>query len=146
MQQSEKKQNKSQSETPFNKPKRMAKLDFLFKKSNINDFLEPLVSSRQVRRTKFDPDSPRFREACKNLQIDTADIELKTRIYFEDQIREEQKKSSAGIDMTKELSAIRYSYHLQSVKEFLNDIIYERQRIVRHQRIRGTTKAESVMS
>lgn len=50
--------------------------------------------------------------------------------------------------MTKELSAIRYSYHLQSVKEFLNDIIYERARIVRQQRIHGNIGggASSVIS
>lgn len=101
------------------------RVDAVWKKTSINDALEPLQSSRLVRRTKWDPDSPRFKQACSNLQIGASEIEVKTKKQIEEEIKQEQKKQT-GPDMTKELSTIRYNYHLQSVKEFLNDIIAER--------------------
>lgn len=48
--------------------------------------------------------------------------------------------------MTKELSMIRYNYHLQSVKDFLNDIIAERNRIIVKQKIHGADHAKSVIT
>jgi hypothetical protein len=116
------------------------KVEATWKKTSINDVLEPLQSSRLVRKLKWDPESPRFKQACQNLQIASHEIELKTKKQFEDEIKHEQKKQS-GPDMTSELSAIRYNYHLQSVKDFLNDIIHERQRIIIKQKINGSQQA-----
>lgn len=82
-----------------------------------------------VRRVKWDPESPRFKKACENLEIPLADLELRPKRFFEDEIREEQK-SSGGQELTKELGAIRYGYHLQSIKDLLNEIIHERRRII----------------
>jgi len=64
-----------------------------------------------VKRTKWDPESPRFRKACDNLEISLAELELKPKRFFEDEIREEYRKNG-GPELTKELSAIRYNYHL----------------------------------
>ena len=49
----------------------------------INDFLHPISEIRQIRRLKFEPDSPRFQQACQRLQIDTKDIEKKRLADFE---------------------------------------------------------------
>jgi hypothetical protein len=42
-----------------------------------------------VRRCKWDPDSPKFRKACENLQISLADLEVKPKKFFESEIRED---------------------------------------------------------
>ena len=36
-------------------------------KFSINDYLQPVTELRQIKRIKFDPDSPRFSEACTRL-------------------------------------------------------------------------------
>ena len=81
-----------------------------------------------MRRSKWDPDSPRFKQACENLEIPLQELELKPKRFFEDAVREEQ--ASSGLELTKELAAIRYGYHLQSVKDLINEIIEERRRII----------------
>lgn len=40
----------------------------------INDYLVPVTEIRQVKRVRFDPESPRFKEACIRLKIDMKDI------------------------------------------------------------------------
>ena len=59
-------------------------------KLGFNDFLHPITEIRQIRRLKFEPESPRFAQACQRLQIDMKDI-TKTRLAdFEAQIRDEK--------------------------------------------------------
>ncbi len=82
---------------------------------------------------KWDPDSPRFKQACSNLQISKEDITLRKKTDFEREVSAEVNEG--GPDLTKELTAIRYSYHLQSIKDYLNDIIEERNRIILKQKI-----------
>ena len=36
-------------------------------KVGVNDFLHPITEIRQIRRLKFDPESPRFAQACQRL-------------------------------------------------------------------------------
>jgi hypothetical protein len=48
--------------------------------------------------------------------------------------------------LIRELTKIRYNYHLQSLKEFLNDIIAERNRIIMKQKINGTGMIKSVIT
>ena len=49
----------------------------------LNDFLHPITEIRQIRRLKFEPESPRFQLACQRLQIDMKDIEKKRLSDFE---------------------------------------------------------------
>jgi hypothetical protein len=91
------------------------------------------MSSKKVRGMKWDPDSPRFKQACSNLQISKEDITLRKKTDFEREVSAEVNEG--GPDLTKELTAIRYSYHLQSIKDYLNDIIEERNRIILKQKI-----------
>lgn len=83
-----------------------------------------------MRKAKWDPDSPRFRQACLNLRIDKSEVELKTRRQFEQTEARLQERQSGTSPLSKELAAIKYGYHLQNVKDFLNDIIHERKRII----------------
>lgn len=52
-------------------------------KLGINDFLHPITELRQVRRLKFEPDSPKFALACTRLHIDMKDITKKRLSEFE---------------------------------------------------------------
>lgn len=86
-----------------------------------------------MKMIKWDADSPRFKQACLNLQITKEDITLRKKNDFKKEISYEVNEE--GPDLTKELTAIRYSYHLQSIKDYLNDIIEERDRIILKQKI-----------
>lgn len=52
-------------------------------KMSVNDYLQPITDTRQIKRMKFDPDSPRFSEACSRLAIDMRDIARKKLSEFE---------------------------------------------------------------
>ena len=50
---------------------------------NINDFLQPITEARHIKRLRFDAESPRFREACRRLDIDVSDLKRKKMKEFE---------------------------------------------------------------
>ena len=62
----------------------------LLDKLSMNDYLQPVTELRQIKRLKFDPDSPRFNEACERLQIDKQDIAKKKLADFERQLKDER--------------------------------------------------------
>ena len=57
---------------------------------SINDNLAPITELRQIKRLKFNPDSPRFKEAFMRLQIDEKDITKKRLSDFEAKVRDER--------------------------------------------------------
>ena len=106
-------------------------------KLGFNDFLHPITEIRQIRRLKFEPDSPRFAQACQRLQIDMKDI-TKTRLAdFEAQIRDEKPEEDQNPTLIRELAMIRYNYHLTTFKEVFNDVIEERKHIIKEEFVSG---------
>ena len=79
---------------------------------------------------KFDPESPKFTEACKRLAIDMKDIERKKLSEFEAQIRNERPEEDQNPVLIRELATIRYNYYLTTFKEIFNDVLEERRHIV----------------
>ena len=52
-------------------------------RQSVNVFLRPITDLKQIKRLKYDLDSPRFAMACKRLQIDMKDISRKRLQDFE---------------------------------------------------------------
>ena len=95
----------------------------------INDYLVPVTEIRQVKRVRFDPESPRFKEACIRLKIDMKDIQKKRLSDFEAQIRNERPEDEQNPVLIKELATIRFNYYLTTFKEVFNDVIEERRHV-----------------
>ena len=95
--------------------------------------LQHVTETRQVKRLKFDPDSPKFSEACNRLAIDMKDIERKKLSDFDTQIRNERPEEDQNPVLIRELATIRYNYYLTTFKEIYNDVIEERRHIVHEQ-------------
>ena len=106
-------------------------------KLSMNDFLHPVTEIRQIRRLKFDPDSPRFAQACQRLQIDRRDIEKRRLQDFEGQIRNERPEDEQNPTLIRELAMIRYNYYLTTFKEVFNDVIEERRHIIKEEFMSG---------
>ena len=106
-------------------------------KLGFNDFLHPITEIRQIRRLKFEPESPRFAQACQRLQIDMKDITKRRLADFEAQIRDEKPEEDQNPTLIRELAMIRYNYHLTTFKEVFNDIIEERKHIIKEEFVSG---------
>ena len=112
-------------------------------KIGINDFLHPITEIRQIRRLKFEPESPRFAQACQRLKIDMKDIEKRRLADFEAQIRDEKPEEDQNPALIRELAMIRYNYHLTTFKEVFNDVIEERKHIIKEEFISGGSQVIS---
>ena len=97
--------------------------------SRINDFLTKVTDLKDIKRIKFDMESPRFNRARLNLNIEVHDLIRKKFSQFKDDVLNEQPKLINEPAMVKDLANIRYSYHCNTFKESFNDILDERKRI-----------------
>ena len=52
-------------------------------KRSINNQISFLSTTKQVKRLRFDPESPRFKEACQRLEVDVKDLQRKKLSDFE---------------------------------------------------------------
>lgn len=118
------------SDPPLQEDQIYSATKFEGKAININDFLQPITDTRVIKRMKFDPESPKFTEACKRLAIDMKDIERKKLSEFEAQIRNERPEEDQNPVLIRELATIRYNYYLTTFKEIFNDVLEERRHIV----------------
>lgn len=101
---------------------------------SINDFLHPITELRQIKRIKFDLDSPRFQEACKRLEIDQEDLQKRKLHEFENIVRNEKPEEEQNPVLVRELATIKFNYYLTTFKEIFNDVIDERRHIVNEER------------
>ena len=102
----------------------------------MNDYLNPITEIRQIKRLKFDIESPRFQDACKRLQIDQSDLKKKKLADFEAIVRNDRPEDESNPALIRELASIKYNYYLTTFKEVFNDVLDERRRIAKDQRTR----------
>lgn len=105
-----------------------------------------MTELRQIKRLKFDLDSPRFQEACKRLEIDQEDLRKRKLHEFENMVRNEKPEEEQNPVLVRELATIKFNYYLTTFKEIFNDVIDERRHIVNEQKAKMRSYDRDLLS
>lgn len=102
---------------------------------SINDMLQPIseTSIKNIKKIRFDPDSPRFAEAVTRLGVSKYDLQKRKLSDFMAEIKYERPHDADNEALVFELARIRMDYYLMNFRTVFNDVLEERAEIKREE-------------